>query len=354
MIRTVLSYCMDNTGHKNAVTASNVSGEEKSRQATSIQTSWNLFNAIEGVGILGMPFAIKIGGDYALFGIVVVGMVSVFTGALLVDCLFAEIVDDSNDANAKTSLLTTLSNAKPLKVNGRKLVRARESYPEIGKAVIGSFGHVCVLLIQIVSLTGVCVLYVVLVASTLETAANEWFHTMLQGIPGAVYSCVATLIMTPLLLFGTLDKVSWLSLVGVVSLVLAVLVICIDAGWELAGSPSHDWHAPSASHDMTHISTALSMITFSFSAHGQYPGIEASMSKPSRFKFVLALTVGCAAFIKVIFAFLSLAAFGSDTVSCVFNVEFMGWSHVAICIVDAAIDLRLHTRGKWRRFKCTL
>lgn len=92
-------------------TVSLVEKECQDRQASAFLAGWNVTNLIQGMGILGVPYAVREGGVLAVLCIFIVAIFCDVTGILLVDCLY--------EISPRSKL--------------RK--RVRNSYPDVGEAV---------------------------------------------------------------------------------------------------------------------------------------------------------------------------------------------------------------------------
>lgn len=69
-------------------TVSLVEKECRDRQASAVLAGWNVTNLIQGMGILGVPYAVREGGIAAVICILIVAVFCDVTGILLVDCLY--------------------------------------------------------------------------------------------------------------------------------------------------------------------------------------------------------------------------------------------------------------------------
>lgn len=86
------------------------------RRASAFLAGWNITNLIQGTGILGVPYAVRMGGWAAVAANAIVAFLCCYTGKLLVECLY------------ETSKRT-----------GQKK-RVRVNYPEVGEAVWPRWG----------------------------------------------------------------------------------------------------------------------------------------------------------------------------------------------------------------------
>ena len=154
-----------------------------------------MLNELEGAGLLGMPYAVKLGGCYALPCLGIVGILSGFTGWALANCMY----------------IVTKTGEK---------VRARDNYAAVGGAVYGGSGTRAVKLCQCVNLTSVGIVYLVLVASTMADLLPLSQHSSflsdlpLSHIDTRLYACIATVLVIPTVHIGGYKKLSFMSLLG--------------------------------------------------------------------------------------------------------------------------------------------
>ncbi|KAK6042422.1 hypothetical protein COOONC_20073, partial [Cooperia oncophora] len=55
---------------------------------TALQAAWNVTNAIQGMFIVGLPIAVKVGGWWSVFAMMGVAYICYWTGVLLIECLY--------------------------------------------------------------------------------------------------------------------------------------------------------------------------------------------------------------------------------------------------------------------------
>ncbi|KAI1731784.1 transmembrane amino acid transporter protein [Ditylenchus destructor] len=120
---------------------------------TALQAAWNVTNAIQGMFIVGLPFAVKVGGWTAVFAFVWVAYVCYRTGLSLIDCLYED---------------------------GKKV---RHSYREIAEAVQSGLGKF-VLFAQLTELASTCILYLGCVPSIDRSA---WMMLVAAALLGTAF-----------------------------------------------------------------------------------------------------------------------------------------------------------------------
>ncbi|XP_046386401.1 vesicular inhibitory amino acid transporter [Ischnura elegans] len=64
---------------------------------TEWQAAWNVTNAIQGMFIVSLPFAVLRGGYWAIAAMVGVAHICCYTGKILVDCLYEDMEVDADD-----------------------------------------------------------------------------------------------------------------------------------------------------------------------------------------------------------------------------------------------------------------
>ena len=88
--------------------------------ATAFQTALNMLNELEGAGLLGLPYALRLCGWVSLACLLGVGALAAFTGYLLAMCMYEP-----------------RAVGQPVVSAGR---RVRDSYAAVGEACAGRAG----------------------------------------------------------------------------------------------------------------------------------------------------------------------------------------------------------------------
>ena len=100
------------------------------RRASAFLAGWNVTNLIQGTGILGVPYAVQMGGWAAVAANAVVAFLCCYTGKLLIECL--------HETSKRTG----------------KKKRVRVNYPEVGEAVWPRWGNQIVSVVQFCEMFG--------------------------------------------------------------------------------------------------------------------------------------------------------------------------------------------------------
>eukprot|EP00947_MAST-08B_sp_MAST-8B-sp1_P002573 g2573.t1 len=211
------------------------------------QATFNSTNMLLGVGILSLPYALAEGGWMALAAILVLALVTNYTGKLL------------------------WRMQKDPAVN---------SYPDVGQAAFGRAGRVLISVILYLELFCVLVLFLILEGTNLQML-----------LPGANFTTTEFMMITsgallPVCWLRNMSILSWFSTVGVLSSVVlfgAVLYFGFTATPHgTTGSALHP--APSAVDEASlirpQLPLAFGLVTFCFSGHAVFPDIYSSMKDP--------------------------------------------------------------------------
>lgn len=271
-------------------TVSLVEKECHDRQASAFLAGWNVTNLIQGMGILGVPYAVREGGVAAVICIFIVALFCDVTGILLVDCLY--------EISPRSKL--------------RK--RVRESYPDVGEAVWAGVGGKVVSIIQAIELYSAAVLYLILLTTMFSQITKKYVPLTLNE--WAVICAVAVL---PSVFIRRLSLIAWMSMLAVFSLMSALIVMvafCIlqSDQWSWDNIPSFK---------LSTFPVGFGIVTFSYCAHAVFPGIEGSMTEPKHFNNMMHVSFFISAIVKALFGVFAVLTFGLLT-DQVFTVNLAG------------------------------
>jgi amino acid permease len=247
--------------------------------ASILQTSLNLANALEGMGLLALPFTVVLAGGVAFPIVVFCALLSGYSACAIVASLYSRA-----SAGHGASL--------------GEWERQRGSYQDIGKAAFGESGGRLVLGVQLVTLLAVAGLFLVLVGNALEGAVPGGF----LGRRG--WTVLTWVVVGPTAWIPSLRQISWLSgagvalLGGLVSAVVyaAAVVVLPDGGVQqqaAGGSAAGGAGAPPLTLWQTRqaelpdlsfrsVPCVFGMVLFSFSCHTMLPAMEAAMRPSER------------------------------------------------------------------------
>ncbi|KAI9225692.1 MAG: transmembrane amino acid transporter protein-domain-containing protein [Piptocephalis tieghemiana] len=257
------------------------------RQGSSFGAYFNVVCVIAGTGTLQLPSALNQGGWISVGIIVLSALIAIYTGNLLIKCLYA--------------------------LPGKRL----HGYADVGQAAFGLPGKICVQIFHNCILLGASCIYIMLTGLNCHSLAEA------NGIDLSLKVWIiiaAALIWIPFASLKSLKEVAILSIFGALSTAVVVVVTMVLSGIEIA-SPAHSGpNGPVHSFvNASNLPIALASISFSFGGNVVYPHVESSMKHPGSWNRVLT-----AAIITICVLYLAISipaywAFGDKTVSPILN-----------------------------------
>uniref|UniRef100_A0A3Q3BNA1 Vesicular inhibitory amino acid transporter n=1 Tax=Kryptolebias marmoratus TaxID=37003 RepID=A0A3Q3BNA1_KRYMA len=278
---------------------------------TAWEAGWNVTNAIQGIFVLGLPFALVHSG---YLGLVLLGLsawVCNHTGRSLVACLYEEC-----------GLVSK--------------VRVRHSYQDIMNACCkglcpnwSEVGGWIINAAQVIELLMTCTLYL-LVSTTLLCDS-------LSGValPRSVCSLVSLLFLLPCLLLTDLRPVSTLSLLcSLVHILISFLVML----YCLSCASSWSWSSLSLHVDPEDFLVSVGVIIFSYTSQIFLPPLEGSMEDRGQFETMLGWTHGAACIMKTTFSLLAVLTWGTETQEVITdNLPFDLRPVINLCLLAKAL-----------------
>lgn len=256
-----------------------VSEFDTKTKITEWQAGWNVTNAIQGMFIVSLPYAVKNGGYWGVFAMVFVAYICCHTGKILVQCLY-----EYNEKGEK--------------------VRVRDSYVSIAQYVMGKrIGGKLVNIAQIIELLMTCILYVVL-------CGDLMFGLYPQGsLDKQSWMMMAGMLLLPCAFLKTLASVSFLSFwCSMVHLVINIIII----GYCLTQAGSWKWSQVTFRIEKD-FPISLGIIVFSYTSQIFLPSLEGCLKDRSQFNSMLNWSHIAAAAFKAIFAYVCFLTWGSAT-----------------------------------------
>ncbi|XP_035236901.1 vesicular inhibitory amino acid transporter-like [Anguilla rostrata] len=280
-------YQRDGTGpppssSKDGGVCAELGGQDRPK-ITAWEAGWNVTNAIQGMFVLGLPYAILHGGYLGLFLIIFAAVVCCYTGKILIACLYEENEDG-------------------------ELVRVRDTYVDIANACCAPRfpalgGHV-VNVAQIIELVMTCILYVVV--------SGNLMYNSFPSLPVSqkAWSIIATAALLPCAFLKNLKAVSKFSLLCTLAhFVINVLVIayCLSRARDWA------WDKVKFYIDVKKFPISIGIIVFSYTSQIFLPSLEGNMQKPSEFHCMMNWTHIAACILKGLFALVAYLTWADTT-----------------------------------------
>uniref|UniRef100_A0A4W6DUX3 Vesicular inhibitory amino acid transporter n=1 Tax=Lates calcarifer TaxID=8187 RepID=A0A4W6DUX3_LATCA len=248
---------------------------------TAWEAGWNVTNAIQGIFVLGLPFALVQSGYMGLVLLVLSAWVCNHTGRILVACLYEE------------------------------QQRIRHSYQDIVEACCKGLwpnwpglGGWMVNVAQVIELLMTCTLYLVFSTSLLSDSLTG------MAVPRSVCSLISLMFLLPCLLLTDLRPVSTLSLLCSLAHILISLLVMLYC---LSRASNWSWSSLSLSVDPEDFLVSVGVIIFSYTSQIFLPPLEGSMEDSRQFNAMLGWTHGAACIMKTMFSLLAVLTWGATT-----------------------------------------
>lgn len=259
----------------------------------------NFICDVEGTGLLGLPYAVLNGGITALVALVIVPVICCYTGSIMVQCLYGE---SSTRGGPKT--------------------RLRSSIEELGEACWPGIGRKIVLALQNTELLMLSASYLVLGGSFLEYAFPSLPLTKI------LWSCIGAAVVLPTVFIKSLSNVAWLSLIGIVSVLVPVgsvlwYGISHSSAWQLSSIPL--WNPEG-------VPIALGIVIFSNAAHSILPRLEGDMANKGKFNFMLGISYIFITALKLSFSLCGFLSFTTHTKDLITNNLPIGVVYYVSCV----------------------
>ncbi|RDX97509.1 Amino acid transporter AVT1J, partial [Mucuna pruriens] len=271
-----LACLPQNMDIQNQLEASNT--EQHKKGTTFLKTCFNGINALTGIGILSMPYAVSHGGWLSFILLFIFAMICWYTSVLLERCM-----------------------------NKHPLIK---SYPDIGQVAFGHRGKALIATFIYVELFLIAVELLILEGDNLEKLfPNMNFKVgdlRIEGKKGFVL--LAALVILPTTWLRSLGVLAYVSFCGVV---VSIILICCVAWVGEVGVGFHE-RGHLVKWNWEGLVTVVSVFAFCYCAHAVTPTLINSMNDRSQFNKVLMVSFVTSTIIYGVIAVLGYTMFGGN------------------------------------------
>ena len=255
----------------------------------------NLFNFMEGIGFLAIPYALTEGGITTIVMFILIPIIMWYIGTVLTECLY----DEDEQGNR---------------------FRVRSGYKDFGDVLLPKYGGYIVSGIIQIDVFLMAVSYLVLFGSVMRNAFPSVPITerMWIGIAGGL--------VLPTVFLKSLSQIAWLSATSMIALI-AVVVHVVWYGAE----NTDEWDLSTLLFwDTEGVVTSLSILLYSYYANPIIPSVEESMADKEKFSRALSLAYVVSMLMKVSFAVFAFLSFGANTNAIILNSLPSGPVHITV------------------------
>ncbi|KAJ4832961.1 Amino acid transporter avt1i [Turnera subulata] len=247
---------------------------------SSFKTIFHGLNALSGVGILSIPYALATGGWLSLILLFLTAAAAFYSGLLIKKCMDV----DSN--------ITT--------------------YPDIGERAFGNKGRILISVFMYVELYLVATGFLILEGDNLQNLFPDMgFEAAgLKLDSRQTFVLIVALVILPTVLLDNLSILSYISASGV--LASAIILASIFCAGAFDGIGFHEKGIPLNLHGLP---TAVSLYAFCYCAHPVFPTLYTSIKNKNQFSNVLLICFVLCTFTYASMAVLGYLMFGSEVQS---------------------------------------
>ncbi|KAI5396925.1 amino acid transporter AVT1C [Lathyrus oleraceus] len=245
------------------------------------QAVLNGINALCGVGLLSVPYALEQGGWSALSILLIFSIFSFYTGLLLRYCLDSE--------------------------------PGLETYPDIGQAAFGTTGRVIISIILYMELYACCIEYIILESDNLSSLFPN-AHLSLGGFElnaHILFAIATTLAILPTVWLRDLRILSYVSACGVIATI--VVVLCLLWVGVVDDLPMHT--KGTTTFKLSTFPVAVGLYGYCFAGHAVFPNIYTAMANRNQFPAVLLICFAICTTMYFSVAIMGYSMFGETTLS---------------------------------------
>ncbi|KAK9925074.1 hypothetical protein M0R45_033415 [Rubus argutus] len=237
---------------------------------STLKTCFNGLNALSGVGILTVPYALASGGWLSLALLFLIAAAAFYSGLLIKRCM-------DMDSNIRT-------------------------YPDIGERAFGKKGRILMSIFMNLELYLVATGFLILEGDNLHNMfPNTGFEVEGFRIGGKeCFIVIVALVVLPTVWLDNLSLLSYVSASGVLASAISLGSILWTGAFDGVG-----FHQKGSPVNLSGIPTAVSLYAFCYCAHPVFPTLYTSMKNKKQFSNVLLVC-----FILCTICYASMAVFG--------------------------------------------
>ena len=274
--------------------------------STTEQAGRNVTNILLGVGTLGVPYALKEAGWSGLIVLGTLGLVTNYTGKILIACQRRGTLPASERSTEGAGGSTLWSatgvvgdDVCPDEFYERPAERALTSYEDIGEAAFGKLGRNFITSVLYTELIGTAGLFFILEGDHLATL----FHAKGKE---ELFACAAALFMVPTTWLFDLSKLSYVGALGLYASTVLTGVVSYELIHQYTTTGSLPHLAETTFVNWSTFPVSFGLLAFVYAGHAVFPAIYASMEKPEEYEKMLdesyivvglnCLALGCAGY----------------------------------------------------------
>ena len=180
------------------------------------------------------------------------------------------------------------------------------TYGDIGTKAAGRWGRYVVIGSQVGTCVGAGILYIVLAGSNINQVIKANAPNI--NIAESAWIAVAGALVLPMSYFKTMHELAIMSLFGVLTSVITVIVTVIESLTAPESTQNHNYGDISFEGCLNGIATVI----FAYGGHVVFPAVQKVMRTPSHFTMAIGISLGTSMVLYLIMGCVGYAQFGEN------------------------------------------
>jgi proton-coupled amino acid transporter len=298
--------------HEKKQTIDNYDNRSPEKGLGSCGTAINTIKCSVGAGILSFPYAFQLAGWLGAVVAYLTILLPVLYCLHTIGTVRCMIIEDKVRNDKMTGLRAdpsiTEDEVKRLATESREYLE----YPDLAERAVGRGLRRIVASFVLLGQIGCCSAYVIFMANNLYTIGQQ--VTMVSTLPRFVYIVALLPLLVCLSFVKTLRGLMPIAVFGTILLVAGLSIVCIH-GFQVAAHENRVVVFPPMIGD--NVVVCIGIMLFAMEAVNQMPALQASMTKPSKFPFVLNSSMFALTFIYLGVGIVGASLYGKNTDSVI-------------------------------------
>ncbi|KAJ3029794.1 hypothetical protein HDV00_009435 [Rhizophlyctis rosea] len=280
-------------------------------RSTSFHVMMNLVNAMMGMGILSLPYALSVSGWVIGCALLFcLAFIASHTAKLLARCMDVDDIDirvsHSSNSIGSSSTTPTRTRYGSTSVSERRNCKAR-TYGDVGELAFGSAGRRFITTMFALELfTG---------ATALVIVTSDSLKVLLPHLDSLLVKAIVAAIVCPTTWPRSLRILSYASVIGIIT-VINLLAILLYDGLSTPSKPGSILDPAETSlwpRSLHHVALSFGLIFVGLDVHAILPSVYRDMKKPHHFPRAVNTTYSFIALVYLTFAACGYLMFGANT-----------------------------------------
>lgn len=280
---------------------SNVNDKQSSGTTSGKASTWkaiaNMTSFIQGAGAMALPYGVMKGGIATLIAFPLFALIHWYTGSVMINCIYGD------EQEKQLSEYSTPQPGKRKGAMGKRILRVRSSFSDLGEVLWPSHGRTLIELLQAVDLSIFAVSHLIGSGSLMTYA----FPTL--GLSETWWTFIIAMLVLPSTFVKDISCVAWQSLLGVASLAFMAGALA----WFTVANSSWFNFKHVLFWDTEGFLVGMGIVLYSYCVYSIVIPVEETMSDRSKFRSALGISLLSTTIFKVLFGLFGFLCFLDKT-----------------------------------------